>query len=176
MVEFWTVCSKNVTVPFHSHVVPMTSMPYFPPFMSQEMMPLTCRPAASSWDLKMKLPFSSFPFHLHPWEFPRWFCWRHVKPHRFCCSSLGVWWVLWETNRRQNMLPPALSAGMTYETQGSALCWGRVSVPDPRLPFLCVTYFLATTCDWGESSYFIYCLLLCSYIFEWFYWNKTYIT
>ncbi|KAK7805743.1 hypothetical protein U0070_007703 [Myodes glareolus] len=65
------LCIRNEWGTNQGHAMPMTSMPYILPFMSQEMLPLTRSPAASSWDLKMKLPFSCFSLHLHPREFHR---------------------------------------------------------------------------------------------------------
>lgn len=182
MLEFWTVCSKNVIVPFDSHVMPMTSMPYIPPFMSQEMLPLTCSPEASSWDLKMKLPFSCFPLHLHPQEFHRQNLagdfvgdtWSHTDSAvalleldesferltglKTCCYQHceQVWHM---RLRKCSVLTKSICA------------WSPVAIS------LYDFYVLPTTCDWGKVatlSIAYYCC--CCLYFDCFYCNKTYMS
>lgn len=177
MLEFWTVCSKNVTVPSHSHAMPMTSMPYIPPFMSQETLPLTRSPAASSWDLKTKLPFSCFSLHLHPREFHRQNLagdfvgdtWSHTDSavalleldesferltglKTCCCQHCQQVWHM--RLRKCSVLTKSISA------------WSPVAIS------LFDFYFLATTCDWGK----VVTLSIAYYYYDCFYCNKTYMS
>lgn len=134
---------KTVTVHFHIYTIPVTSISSFSPFTSSEMMPLTRSPAASSWDLRLKLSLSSFSHHHQPRGFHRQnladdFL-GDTRSHTDSSVALPELDELCKTDMSRNLFSPGLSAGVKGKVSGRAPCGVRVILPDPQLPSLCET-------------------------------------
>lgn len=125
--------------------------------MSQETIPLTRSPAASSWDLQKKLSFPSFPLHIHPWEFHRQSLAGDFVGDMGSHTDSAI--ALWEIDESFQRLTNIKTCCHQYCQQG----WHEtqeVLCAEEEYLYLIPSYYISlydfsfpeTTCNWGKVS------------------------
>lgn len=134
-------------------------------------LPLAHSPAASSWDLKIKLSLSSFS-HCHQ---PGRFCWQNLADdftgdtwsHTDSRVALPGREELCKMEVSRSLLSLALYPRVKGRDWGSALPGVRVRLPDPQLPSLWALCFRPKHAGLEQNSYLSYSFSYLHFLHFW---------